>query len=385
MTNLFATDPNITIPEIISPSTNTETTASKITPEYAPQSTIVKDLMKDPTVIEMSKKVDPTDIVGLNELGKEPADAMSKITGSLLDQFTVADTIGSTQILTTLTKIAKQIDIKELKVEESKGLKALFVKAENVLKSRVAKYQSLNGEINALFLALKGYETTINARINDLKQLSAANSAYATNLNQYIALIYILRNNLAFQISNTEIAANSGDQDAQLKLPELQQAAKVLERRAFDLEQAKAMATITAPQITQTQDNNFKLIEQFHAAFIVNIPTLKSSLVQAVNALQQNYAQQGLNASKTAMDALMRKNVDQLAVNNTFIATSADTPTVSVETMQYVLDVISKSVVETKQLEENNAKEREIARVKMENIATTAKNLALNITETTNV
>lgn len=341
--------------------------------QFEPQSTRAKTLMADPEVIKIADSIDLTDTVALYDLGKEPADKMSGIAGQLLDKLTVADTIGSTKVLDALVKLTKQIEFKELKPDQDRGLKALFRRAEATLKARVAKYQSIGNEVNELFVALKTYENTIQKRVDDMDQLASANAAYAKNLDQYIALIYILRNRQAMTVQNTLLAAQTGDEEAQIALPKLQQVAEVLDKRAFDLEQAKAMATITAPQIKQTQDNNLNLIQQYHAAFINTIPALQTGLVQAVTALQGNYAQQGLNAQKQATADLMKKNAERLAVNNKFILESSGQPTVSVEDMQSIVTTILNAVQETKIIEQENAKKREASREQMTKMMTDFK------------
>ncbi|WP_195218564.1 toxic anion resistance protein [Leuconostoc lactis] len=341
--------------------------------QFEPQSTRAKALMADPEVIKIADSIDLTDTVALYDLGKEPADKMSGIAGQLLDKLTVADTIGSTKVLDALVKLTKQIEFKELKLDQERGLKALFRRAEATLKARVAKYQSIGSEVNTLFVALKTYENTIQKRVDDMDQLASANAAYAKNLDQYIALIYILRNRQSMTVQNTLLAAQSGDEEAQIALPKLQQVAEVLDKRAFDLEQAKAMATITAPQIKQTQDNNLNLIQQYHAAFINTIPALQTGLVQAVTALQGNYAQQGLNAQKQATADLMKKNAERLAVNNKFILESSGQPTVSVEDMQSIVTTILNAVQETKTIEQENAKKREASREQMAKMMTDFK------------
>lgn len=355
MTNLFSVETSA-----VAPHNN----------QFEPQSISAKALMSDPAVIQIADGVDLADTVALYDLGKEPADKMSGIAGQLLDKLTVADTIGSTKVLDSLVKLTKQIEFKELKPDQERGLKALFRRAEATLKARVAKYQSIGGEVNELFVALKTYENTIQKRVDDMDQLASANAAYAKNLDQYIALIYILRNRQAMTVQNTMLAAQGGDEAAQIALPKLQQVSEVLDKRAFDLEQAKAMAMITAPQIKQTQDNNLNLIQQYHAAFINTIPALQTGLVQAVTALQGNYAQQGLNAQKQATADLMKKNAERLAVNNKFILESSGQPTVSVEDMQSIVTTILNAVQETKTIEQENAKKREASREQMAKMMT---------------
>ena len=342
-------------------------------PTYQPTSEATKNFMKDPHVIDIANKIDVLDTVKVYDLGKEPAEEMTKISGNLLDQFNVADTIGSTKILDLLTKLAKQIDFKELTVVQPKGIKGWFTKVEDVLKSKIAKYQSINGEVNTLFLELKTYENKIKGSIDQIDNLGAANEAYAKSLDQHIALIYILRNNLALTINNTQIQANNGDQNAAIHLPKLLQADRALDKRAFDLEQSKAIAELTAPQITQTQNNNLSLLEQYHSAFIATIPALQTGLVQAVTALQQNYAQQGINASKQATADLLKGNAERLKVNNKFIAESSGKAIVSIEDMQSIINTIVASVSETKEIEENNRKQRESDRIKMEELLDSTK------------
>lgn len=368
MTQLFESEN--TLPEV----TSTTGFAEVRQPQFVPKSESAKNLMLDVEVLKIADSIDFTSPEKLYDLGKEPADAMSAISGRLLNQLTVADTIASTQTLDQLTKITSQIEFKELKPSDYKGIRGLFHKAEDELKKRVAKYQSIGGEINKLFLSLKTSENNINQKISDINELSNANEQYAKNLDQYIALTYVLRNRQQDKINELSEKANSGDQDAQIALPKEQQIAEILDKRAFDLEQAKTMATLTAPQLKQTQDGNYNLIQQYHSAFITTIPALQTGLVQAITALQQNYAQQGINAQKEAVAKIMTESAERLAINNKFIAESSGKGIITVEDMEKIVSTLSNSVKETKAIEAENAKKREESRKQMEKIISDAKN-----------
>ena len=348
------------------------------TDQFVPKSKTAAAMMRDVEVLQIADSVKLDDTSALYDLGKEPSDEMSSISGKLLNQLTVADTIGSTKTLDSLSKIAGQIEFKDLKIDQPKGIKGLFYKAEDALKARVAKYQSIGGEVSALFGSLQQYENIIQKRIDDMNTLSEANLAYAKNLDQYIALVYVLRNRQEDTIHDLQQKASTGDQDAQIELSKATEIADVLDKRAFDLEQAKSMAVVNAPQITQTQNNNYNLIQQYHAAFINTIPALQTALTQAITALQQNYAQQGINAQKEATAKLMKENAERLGVNSKFIAESAGKPMISTEDMQEIVNTIVASVKETKAIEENNRKAREDSRAKMEEIITTARQAGLN-------
>lgn len=374
MSNLFEVEPVKETSDIIEQTDHVEVK----TDQFVPKSKTAAEMMRDTEVLAIADKVKLDDTVALYDLGKEPSDEMTSISGKLLNQLTVADTIGSTKTLDSLGKIAGQIEFKDLKIEQPKGIKGLFYKTEDALKTRVAKYQSIGGEVTQLFGSLKAYENTIQKRIDDMNVLADANLNYAKNLDQYIALLYVLRNRQEATINELKIQANSGDQDAQVALTKALEVADVLDKRAFDLEQSKSMAVINAPQISQTQSNNYNLIQQYHSAFINTIPALQTALTQAITALQQNYAQQGINAQKDATAKLMKENAQRLDVNNRFIAESSGKPMISTDDMQEIVNTIVNSVKETKVIEENNRKAREDSRVKMEEIMTSARQAGLN-------
>lgn len=372
MSNLFEVEP------VANDVATQQDTVEIKTDQFVPKTEGAAAMMRDVEVLRIADSIKLDDTAALYDLGKEPSDEMSSVSSKLLNQLNVADTIGSTKTLDSLSKIAGQIEFKDLKIDQPKGIKGLFYKAEDALKARVAKYQSIGGEVSTLFGSLKAYEDTIQKRIDDMDTLAKANLAYTKNLDQYIALVYVLRNRQEDTINGLKSKASGGDQDAQVELSNAMSVAEVLDKRAFDLEQAKAMAIVNAPQIAQTQSNNYNLIQQYHAAFINTIPALQTALTQAITALQQNYAQQGINAQKEATAKLMKENAERLGVNNKFIAESAGKPMISTEDMQEIVNTIVASVKETKAIEENNRKAREDSRVKMEEIIKTARTAGLN-------
>lgn len=374
MSELFSVDlPKETQSNI----SNIETQTAEIkTPEFVPKSKQAQALMLDPEVISKAETVDLSDTTNLYDIGKEPSDELNQISKKLLDQLTVADTMGSNKTLDALAKITKQIDFKELKPDDYKGLKGLFQKMEDAVSKRIASYTSIGSEVDKLYVSLKEYENATKKSAAQIDELQKANAAYAKTLDQYIALLYILRNKAALEINNTQIAAQNGDEDAQIALPKMKQVAEILDKRTFDLETAKTMAVVTAPQLALTQQNNMSLIEQYHSAFITNIPILNEALVQAINNVKQNYAQQGLDAHNKATRELLLKTSANINENTIKIAEMGGKPLMSTEDMQKIVDDIQSAVIKTKEIEAKNAKDRDDSRVKMESIVENFKKTA---------
>ena len=348
------------------------------TPEFLPKSKQVQALMLDPEVISKAETVDLSDTTNLYDIGKEPSDELNQISKKLLNQLTVADTMGSNKTLDALAKITKQIDFKELKPDDYKGLKGLFQKMEDAVSKRIANYTTIGSEVDKLYASLKEYENSTKKNTAQIDELQKANTAYAKNLDQYIALLYILRNKAALEINNTQIAAQNGDEDAQIALPRMKQVAEILDKRTFDLETAKTMAVYTAPQLALTQQNNMSLIDQYHSSFITTIPILNEALAQAIVNVKQNYAQQGLDAHKKATRELMLKSSANINENSIKIAEMGGKQLMSTEDMQQVVTDIQTAVAKTKEIEANNATDREKSRVEMEKIVENFKNANLN-------
>jgi uncharacterized protein YaaN involved in tellurite resistance len=330
-----------------------------------------KELMNDSQVVQFANQIDVKDPVTLMELGKKPSAEISSVSTQILNTLSVADVIGSTKIMDTLTKIMDQFDMDSVKKEPKKGFLGFLSKKFDAIEKLLAKYQSLGGEIDAVAVELKKYETDIKKSIQDLKKLSEANMKYSSDLDGYIAAGYILKNKLANEmIPDLQSKVNNGDQMAAIDLGRYEAALDAIDKRVYDLESAKGVALITSPQIDLMQKNNALLLTQINSAFVIAIPQFKMAMIQAINLKKQKNINEGMEAFNKHTNELIRRNAENTAANSVAIAQSSNRPTVSIETIEYAYNTIVQGIENTKAVEEQAKRDRESSRQKLSELET---------------
>ena len=176
---------------------------------------------------------DPETIVSF---GAEVAENISRASDVVLNSMNMSQLDNSSALLNTLSKIMEKFDIEEIK--EKDGLFGkLFGNIRKQLEKILAKYQTMGGEIEKIYIELKKYEAEIKDSNKKLETMFQANVEYFRELEKYI---------LAGEQGVGEIESyieqrrkdleQTGDNSISFELTSLEQAKMMLEQRTQDLE-----------------------------------------------------------------------------------------------------------------------------------------------------
>ena len=347
--------------------------------QLAPLGQAQKELMDTTQVLQLASQINLNDQVAIAELGSGPANALSGFSGRILNNLTVAETMGSTKMMDELGKIMKQFDITEIKEEPKKGLAKIFHKAKMDLGKLLAKYQTLGGQIDVVYQELVKYEDQVKRNIKMLNELADENVKFSIDLDQYIATGYVLQNKIKNELlPNLQERINNGDQMATIEVSRMNATLEAVERRTYDLEQSKTMALMTGPQIDMNQKNNTLLLAQIHSAFITTIPAFKTSMIQAVVMKQQKNTNDALNTLRERNNEMIIRNAQNLATNSVNISRSASAPSVSIETLESAWQAIQDGIKETRVVEAESKAQRASSRERLESLGKNIQETQIN-------
>lgn len=324
-----------------------------------------------PEVEALTSEIHVDDLNTILVFGQQASEGISKVSDSLLSTMKTVDAEEAGEMIQQLTKVMDKFDIKELEdIKEPSGLQKLFNRAKNSIEALFQKYETMGTEVDKIYVILKKYEMQIEHANKNLKQM------YDTNINYYQELEkYIVAGEMGLEELDTKLipqyeqeALQSGDRLAMTTVESLKRTRDMLEQRVYDLQIAENIALQTIPMIQGIQYSNFNLIRKINSAFIITLPIFKQCLAQAVMLKRQELQAKSLKALDDKTNELLLRNAQNMATQTTTIARMAGTSSVQMETLEKTWQTIVSGIEQTRQIEEENHRQRIENSKKLENI-----------------
>lgn len=323
-------------------------------------------LAKSPEVDALLNSIEVDNPDTIVTFGAEAAEEISKASDIVLNSVSMSQLDDSSEMLNTLTKVMAKFDIEEIK--EKPGLFGnLFGNLRKQLDKILAKYNTMGGEIDKIYVQLKQYESEIKQANRRLDQMFEANVGY------YHALVkYILAGELGCQQIRDYIQqrendmAATGDNSIQFELTNLNAALMILEQRTQDLRTAEAVAMQSIPMIKTMEFSNLNLVRKINSAFIITLPVFKQALAQAVMLKRQRLQAESMAALDAKTNEMLIKNAKNTVEQSKLTAQLASGSFIKVETLETTWRTIMNGIDETKAIQDNARKQREDDKKRLE-------------------
>lgn len=332
-------------------------------------------LRNDPEVASIIKAVDWRDANDILTLGKEPSQELSRFTDKILHSMTLSKLDDSSDLLKQLEKVMNKFDKDEI-LKEPSFFGKLFNRAKKSIDSLFAKYTSLGGEIDKIHQQFMIIEDELKKNNVDLEGLYQEDIQYYLNLEKYAVAAEMKLEELRQQdIPQLETQVASGNQMARIQLENLRTAEEILDRKVDDLEKARMVAVIAAPQIKTIQRGNNDLIAKINSAFVTTIPIFKMGIINAVNAKRQKLHADSINAFEDRANEMLRETTKDIMNQSVDIARKTGTSSIKMDTIEDMWDTITKGIDEYKQVKDEQVIQRKQDRKRLEEIRNEAKDV----------
>ncbi len=323
-------------------------------------SKINTELKQSDEVKSLARRIDIKDHSDILNFGSGPAHELSTFADKILQTVKQSSLEGSDTMMKKLAGLMKTFNPQDFE-EKPKGLLGnLFNNAKKMVEKILAKYQTIGGEIDKIYIEISKYKSEISNSNVTLEDLFHQNLSYYESLEKYIAAGQLaledLNTNHLPQLS--EKAQNSGQQMHAVELETLRNGIELLEQRVYDLEMGKMVALQTAPQIRMIQKGNYKLVAKIQSAFVITIPIFKTGLVQAITLKRQKLVGDSMQALDDVTNDLLLQNAKN-AVNQSTQMARMTTGSVKIDTLEETWKTILAGIDETRRIEEENRIQRE--------------------------
>ena len=326
------------------------------------------DLVNSAEVDALVSKIELDNLDSIVTFGGEVATGVSKSSDLVLNSMNIAQIEETSKMLGVLANIMSKFDIEEIK--QDPGLfDKLFGGIKKQLDKIMAKYQTMGGEIDKIYVELKGYEGEIKETNKKL------NTMFDSNVNYYHDLLkYILAGEQGCKELEGAIADKTaemdrtGDKSIQFELTTLNNALMMLEQRTQDLRVAENVAMQTIPMLKTMEFSNINLIRKINSAFIITLPIFKQSLAQAIMLKRQRLQAEALSELDKKTNEMILKNATNTVEQAKLTAQMASGSSIKVDTLEKSWKTIVNGIEETKRIQDDARRQRAEDKVKLENI-----------------
>ena len=326
------------------------------------------ELVNSAEVDALVSKIELNNLDSIVTFGGEVATEISKSSDLVLNSMNISQIEETSKMLGVLTNIMSKFDIEEIK--QDPGLfDKLFGGVKKQLDKIISKFQTMGGEIDKVYVELKGYEGEIKETNKKL------NTMFDSNVNYYHDLLkYILAGEQGCKELEAAIAERTaemertGDKSMQFELTTLNNALMMLEQRTQDLRVAENVAMQTIPMLKTMEFSNINLIRKINSAFIITLPIFKQSLAQAIMLKRQRLQAEALSELDKKTNEMILKNATNTVEQAKLTAQMASGSSIKVDTLEKSWRTIVNGIEETKRIQDDARRQRVEDKAKLENI-----------------
>lgn len=306
----------------------------------------------------LTSKIDLANLDTIVSFGADVTEEISKASDVVLNSMSIAKVEESSKMLNELSAIMSKFDIEEIK-ENPGFFNKLFANAKKQLEKILAKYQTMGGEVDKIYIQLKQYEDEIKKSNKMLNSMFEANVDYYHELVKYIVAGEQGCKEIAeYREQKQKELEAGGDNSLQFEITALDNALMMLEQRTQDLRTAEAVAMQSIPMIKTMEFSNLNLIRKINSAFIITLPVFKQALAQAILLKRQKLQAEAMTVLDEKTNEMLIKNAQNTAQQSKMTAALVSESSIKIETLEKSWKTIVDGIEETKQIQERARQKR---------------------------
>ncbi len=318
----------------------------------AEKTKIAETLVNSAEIDAIASTISVSDLNTMVTFGAEVAENISKASDAVLNSMSMEQIDKSSKLVLALNDIMKKFDIDEIKQEETFFGK-LFGNARKQLDKILAKYNTMGGEVDKIYVELKKYESEIRDANKILQKMFDTNVGYFQELEKYILAGEQGCRELNEYIEQRQADfAATGDNEIQMELSGLEQARMLLEQRVHDLRIAENVAMQSVPMIRTMQFSNMNLVRKINSAFIITLPVFKQALAQAILLKRQKIQAEAMSVLDEKTNELLIKNAQNTVEQSKLTTQMTANSSIKMETLEKTWQTIVMGIDETQRIQE---------------------------------
>ena len=263
------------------------------------------------------------------------------------------------------------IDVNELNSDKL----GLFGSIKKKIEAFIAKYQTINVEIDKIYVKIKEMEEESRS---DSRKLAALYDANLITFHKLVVYIYAAKQceiNIKKEMEEKTMLFNqTQNQEVAQEIEFLKECAREMNKQCMDLTTAQNVSLQNLPMLNMMLLTNYNLIRKANQYFLFGLPTMKQGIAQAIMAKRAKMAADTYSDLDKSMNEMMKRNAQNIVGTAKEAARLTEQSIISAETLEETWKTISNGIDEVNKIQEEGSKkrvedEKKLQKIKEEYIA----------------
>ncbi|WP_370204857.1 toxic anion resistance protein, partial [Pararhodobacter marinus] len=213
----------------------------------------------------------------------------------------------------------------------------------------MARYETVQGQIDKITETLLGHETVLLKDIKSLDLLYEKTLAFYQELAIYIAageekLKELDATTIPAKEAEVEAAAEDQKIVVAQELRDLRAARDDLERRVHDLKLTRQVTMQSLPSIRLVQENDKSLVTKINSTLVNTVPLWETQLAQALTIQRSREAAESIKAANDLTNELLTKNAENLRETNRTVREQMERGVFDIEAVKQANDALVATI-----------------------------------------
>lgn len=330
-------------------------------------------------VEDFASKIDITNSTQILQYGAGAQQKMSTFSESALQSVRSKDMDQVGDMISNL--VIELRNFSPAKEEEKGGFLGFFRKQKSSMDKMIAKYDTIDGNIEKIVVELENHKVTLLRDITMLDKLYDQNLEYYKELTMYIIAgrkrleeaekvdLVALRNK-AEETGKPEDAQKANDFAAMCNR---------FDKKLHDLELTRNISIQMGPQIRLVQANDTMMVEKIHSSIVNTIPLWKNQMVLSLGLVHSKDAIEAQRKVTNITNELLRQNADTLKTSTIEAAKESERGIIDIETLQHTNQALISTLDEVLEIQQQGREQRRQAEGELQRIENELKGKLLEI------
>ncbi len=230
----------------------------------------------------------------------------------------------------------------------------------------MARYETVQGQIDKITETLLGHETVLLKDIKSLDLLYEKTLAFYQELTIYIAageekLKELDATTIPAKEAEVEAAAEDQKIVVAQELRDLRAARDDLERRVHDLKLTRQVTMQSLPSIRLVQENDKSLVTKINSTLVNTVPLWETQLAQALTIQRSREAAESIKAANDLTNELLTKNAENLRETNRTVREQMERGVFDIEAVKQANDALVATIQDSLQIADEGKARRAAA------------------------
>jgi len=219
----------------------------------------------------------------------------------------------------------------------------------------MARYETVQGQIDKISETLLGHETVL------LKDIKSLDLLYEKTLDFYneLALYITAGEEKLKELDSTTIPAKEAEVAAAdanetiikaQELRDLRAARDDLERRVHDLKLTRQVTMQSLPSIRLVQENDKSLVTKINSTLVNTVPLWETQLAQALTIQRSREAAQSIKQANDLTNELLTRNADNLRQTNREVREQMERGVFDIEAVKHANEQLIATIQDSLQI-----------------------------------